>query len=67
LAIPETRDAGSAFNAYRNADANLRAAKKKGEAPEARHENIKDKNRAAHNSYMKAYALRRRLLAQRAA
>jgi hypothetical protein len=56
-----------AFNAYRGADAKLRAAKKNGEAPESRHEQAKEKNRKGHNRYMAAYARRRRLLAQRAA
>jgi hypothetical protein len=52
-----------AFNNYRQADAHLRAAKKNGKAPEARHENAKDKNRNGHNAFMAAYTRRKRLLA----
>jgi hypothetical protein len=55
-----------AFQAYRNADAHLRKAKQKGEAPQARHENAKDKNRKGHNAFMAAYTLRKRLLKQQA-
>jgi hypothetical protein len=54
----------TAFNAYRQADARIRAAKKKGEAPEPRHENAKDKHRKGHNAYMAAYTRRKRLLNQ---
>ena len=34
-----------AFQAYRNADAQVRKAKKNGNAPEAKHQQAKDKNR----------------------
>ena len=51
-----------AFQTYRNADAKVRKAKKNGEAPEARHENAKDKHRKGHNAFMAAYTRRKRLL-----
>jgi hypothetical protein len=51
-----------AFQGYRNADAQVRKAKKNGAAPEAKHVAAKDKHRAGHNAFMSAYARRTRLL-----
>src|SRR4051812_16881805 len=52
----------AAFNNYRQADAKLRKAKKKGEAPEAKLTSAKDKARKGHNAFMAAYTARKRLL-----